>query len=195
MRKTITSPKGIAQHPHINEPDTKFGDGVYHLKIKLSAEDAEPFIEELEAILKEGYEAECAAKNKKSLKMAASKPWNKEVDDEDEETGCWIIKAKQKAEIETSNGPKDMRIHIVDAKRNPMTDVVGGGSLIKINVEPSIYFTPTLGLGVTLRLRAVQVLDLKTFSTDFGFENEDGFEVDSTESPEVAEVALDKVDF
>ena len=57
--KTITTPAGVARYPHLNRPDTKFDEiGVYKVNLELTAEEAEPFISQVEALLAEFFPKE-----------------------------------------------------------------------------------------------------------------------------------------
>ena len=59
-----------------------------------------------------------------------------------------------------------------------------------MNFVPATYYTPALGCGVTLRLNAVQVVELVEWenkSADLGFQKVEGYK--SPEKEEVAEEA------
>ena len=52
----VTTPKGLAVWPWLNEPDKKFNsDGEYKVNLQLSREDAQEFIDRLKEIHKEHY--------------------------------------------------------------------------------------------------------------------------------------------
>jgi len=52
----LISPFGTAVYPWLNDPDTRFEpEGVYACTLRLSAEDAEPFVKQLESIHKQAY--------------------------------------------------------------------------------------------------------------------------------------------
>ena len=56
---------------------------------------------------------------------------------------------------------------------------IWGGSEIKVNGSIAPYYTPLIGAGVALRLRAVQVIQYvqgNNTSSRFGFEEEKGYE-------------------
>jgi len=57
---------------------------------------------------------------------------------------------------------------------------VGGGSKLKVAVVPYFWYTASLGAGITLQPKAVQILDLVTWSSG-GSAEAYGFEV--TEAP------------
>ena len=106
--------------------------------------------------------------------MAASSPLR--INDE----GDHEIYAKQKAKVHTkSKGTLEFTIAAVDSqgKRIGMPKI-GSGSTLKMAVEVNTWFVPSQGFGYTLRLRAVQILDLIEYGgqSDFGFSyNEDGY--------------------
>ena len=52
---------------------------------------------------------------------------------------------------------------------------------MKIAYEPFPYFTPMLGAGISLRLKAVQVIKLVEGKSNNVFKEEDGFETKTTE--------------
>tara|TARA_Y100001973_G_scaffold103542_1_gene171039 strand:+ start:511 stop:1113 length:603 start_codon:yes stop_codon:yes gene_type:complete len=175
-----TSPQGTAVWPWLNEPDTRFDEnGVYTVTLRLSAEDAEPFIEDLKQIFRDGYDAEVKKQKKQKLKLA-NMPWSDHEDDQGNETGLIDFKFKTKASYEYEGRKIDNRVHLIDAKCHPVTDQIGGGSKIRVGFEPYVWYVPSMGVGMSLRLKAVQVIDLVQYtqgqSTDeFDFKEEDGY--------------------
>jgi hypothetical protein len=78
------------------------------------------------------------------------------------------------------NGAKvKQHVAVADAKGNmiPVGQVprVGSGSIIKINGFLAPYYVPALGVGVSLKLRGVQIVTLNSFGTgeDAKFEAEE----------------------
>lgn len=171
----ITSPAGIAVYPKIEKPDTKFdANGVYSVDLDLSGEEADTLVAKLQKIADADYANECKAKGKKSLKRA-DMPW-KETDD-----GKTRFKFKLKAKGGTGDKQWDQKPALFDAKGNPVSDLnVGSGSTIKVAFDCAPYFTAMVGHGISLRLRAVQVLELREYIAGdnfdaFGFKATDGF--------------------
>ena len=114
--------------------------------------------------------------NKGKKIKEASKPYTMLDDDE----GKVRVSFKCKARIEPKDKePFDFKPALFDAKRNPINSNIGGGSTLKVAFEAIPYYTALVGAGVTLRLKAVQVLDLKEYSgasaSSFGFDEEDGY--------------------
>lgn len=176
MSKNIVTPRGSAIWPKVNEPSTKFDPmGVYSCDIKVSEEDAKAFIEELKPIVDAAYALELKSQGKKSLKRHDSFP----VRQDDE--GDWIIRTKQVAKKETRAGKVlEFEVKLFDAKGKPCEVTVGSGSTVRCSVTPRCWYNAALGFGVTLTLRAVQIIELVEYETSYGFAEEDG----SFESPE-----------
>jgi len=176
MSKVITTPKGKAVWPRIDTPDTKFDeDGVYSCKLHVSEGDFKAFEAIVKPKLDAAYKEECSRQGKDKIRMAASSPLR--INDE----GDHEIYAKQKAKVHTkSKGTLEFTIAAVDSqgKRIGMPKI-GSGSTLKMAVEVNTWFVPSQGFGYTLRLRAVQVLDLIEYGggdSSFGFGAEaDGY--------------------
>ena len=214
----LVTPKGIALYPRINKPDTKFNkDGVFSLKLKVSEKDPETvkFLAKLKEIEKDAYPKECEKQKKKNLKRGES-PIKVEKDDNDEPTGNLIISTKQNAKIKAADGSTiDMRVAVFDAKQQPIPPSikVGGGSVCRAAIEVAPYYTATAGFGLTLRLKAVQVIELVEYTGErsadsYGFDAEEGYEAptggeeapgeeeeDAANSEENEEVSVRKGDF
>ena len=173
MNKTFTTPKGVAYFPYISQPDTKFDEaGVYKVNLCIPKAGAEPIIKLINSEIISGIK-EIVEKSKKEVKQAPV-PYYDEVDDTTgEPTGNVVIKFKSKAAYKPA---------VFDSKGNMMTSHnIYGGSTLKVNGSISFYSSPSIGAGVTLRLRAVQIIEYvegADGATKFGFDSEDGFTVD-----------------
>ena len=176
MSKTVTTPKGKAVWPKIDAPDTKFDDdGVYSCKIHVSEGEFKAFEALIKPKIDAAYKAECIRQGKEKLRMAASSPLR--ITDD----GDYEIFAKQKAKVQTrSSGLLEFTIAAFDSRGKKIEKMpnVGSGSALKMSVEPNPWFVPSQGFGYTLRLRAVQILELvENSSGDLGY----GFEVEAGE--------------
>ena len=176
MSKVITTPKGKAVWPRIDTPDTKFDeDGVYSCKLHVSEGDFKAFEAIVKPKLDAAYKEECSRQCKDKIRMAASSPLR--INDE----GDHEIYAKQKAKVHTkSKGTLEFTIAAVDSQGKKIDmPKIGSGSTLKMAVEVNTWFVPSQGFGYTLRLRAVQVLDLIEYGggdSSFGFGAEaDGY--------------------
>lgn len=171
----VTSPAGIAVYPKIEKPDTKFDEnGVYSIDLDLNEDDAKALAEKLTKVADSSYAAECKDKGKKQLKRA-DMPWKQTED------GKTRFKFKLKAKGGSGDKQWEQKPALFDAKGNPVSDLnVGSGSIVKVAFDAVPYFTAMVGHGITLRLRAVQVLELKQYLGGdnfdaFGFKATDGF--------------------
>lgn len=196
---TITTPKGTAIFPKLNEPDRKFNpEGVYSVTLRLADTDAKPLIAKLTKIHDDALAEEAKKLGKKNLKTGV-KPWKVATDwDKDTESrvevpGFTDFTFKLKAKVTTKSGKSwEQRPQLFDAKLTPLpadSDPVGGGSIIRVNAEVYPWYTASLGFGISLRPKGVQVIDLKTYGgskdgQSFGFEaDDDGYAFTGTVAP------------
>lgn len=175
------SPAGTAQYPWLNKPDTKFNpDGEY--KCNLEIKDPQE-IAKITSFLDEQHEASVAKAKKENA--------GKKIKEGDvpyslnEETGTVTVRFKLKAKVTPKNGePFEQRPAVFDAKGKPTKDAkVGGGSTLKIAYEIVPYYTAIAGAGISLRLKAAQIINLVEFSGGagadaYGFGEEDGYEAE-----------------
>ena len=182
-----TSPAGIAQYPYLTKPDTKFNpEGEYKCKLEISDPAA---VATITSFLDEQYAA-AVAKAKKDNP-------GKKIKEGDvpyalnEDTGSVVVNFKLKAKVTPKNGdPFEQRPALFDAKGKPLSSVnVGGGSKLKIAYEVIPYYTAIAGAGISLRLKAAQIIDLKEFQGGaeagaYGFSEEDGYEAEETANEE-----------
>jgi hypothetical protein len=197
---TLTTPKGKAIYPRLNEPDTKFNvDGVYSAKILVTEGDYNAFKGQLDNWFSGEYKRLCEENGNKKLRMSMSCPLS--ITD----AGDYQIYAKQVAKKQTKKGELTFTIALFDSKGAKITDgpSVGSGSVLKLAVEPAAWYSPTVGAGYTLRLKAAQVIELCEFGggsgngDNFGFSSEEEGYVSNGESFNSAftEDSDDKVPF
>ena len=175
MANIITTPKGKAVYPRIDTPDTKFNeDGLYSCKLHVTEDDFRAFEMGIDKLYDAAFDAECKAQGKK-LKKSANKPVRITPD------GDFEIYAKQVAQKQTkTKGLIEFSVACFDSQGNKIsTPRVGSGSELKLAVEPNFWFIPSQGFGYTLRLKAVQVIDLVEYggggnSESYGFGKSDG---------------------
>lgn len=199
-KKTETvTPKGTTVYPKLNEPDTKYNPkGSYETKLTFDDANAGPvqdFVALAEKVRDEFFD-ELVARLTAEKKGAAAKQLKKvdvlkaELDKETgEETGKVFIKAKMNATGERKDGTKWSQKPIYfDARgkqlKNPPR--IGGGSVVKLGVVIDPYvMESSKEVGVTLRLKAVQIISLVTGGQrsfeSYGFEAEDGDEIEDCE--------------
>lgn len=175
--KLLTTPKGRAIYPHLTTPDTKFKEqGQYHVKLSIPSDQAADIVKAIDEKMAESLQAAKENKENKGKKVKpADPPYSV-----DEETGETIVSLKMNASFIGKDKQKvTMTLPIFDAKGKP-TKVkrIGGGSVLRVSFVPEAFYTPLVGAGVTLRMKAVQLLELKEYSADaktYGFGEEDGF--------------------
>jgi len=173
-----TTPKGTAKYPWLNTPDTKFNpDGEYKVTLVVPVQEANTIMQFLDEQLALSNAKATKENPGKKIKQADA-PYKV-----DEENGNVEITFKMKAKVELKSGDSfEQKPALFDAKGKPLMDVnVGGGSKIKVSYECIPFYTALIGAGISLRLRAVQVIDLVEYTGGaaagaYGFEAEEGFE-------------------
>jgi hypothetical protein len=99
----------------------------------------------------------------------------------EENDGVTKLKLRVKAMGQTKEGELFSRQpKMFDVSGKAVTENIGGGSKLKAAVVPYFWYTASLGAGITLQPKAIQILDLQTWSSG-GSAEAYGFEV--TEAP------------
>lgn len=197
-KKLETTIKGRASYPRLSTPDTKFNKaGVYKCNLEFPTSDkpGHKWATEMVERIKQG-QAKALADAKAAAKEAGKKFKSKLTDlpySIDEDTGAVTLNFKMTASGEREDGSKwTSKVAVFDAKGKPMKTIpnVGSGSLVKVSFEFSPFCT-ALGAGVSLKLNAVQLLELVEFgtrdATGYGFGEEDGYESKDNDEKEDAE--------
>ena len=181
MKKTHVTPAGQAIWPKLSQPETKFdADGVYETSLRLDAETGQKFLSMLEEKLEE-HHAEENKRQGEQVKKGSISYKNVEVDGV--ATGELDFKFKMKALAGKKGQQWSQRPKLVDAKGTPIDPdkvSVGSGSKIKISYSIYPYYSAMVGAGLSLQLRAVQIIDLVEYAgsdgKSLGFTEEEGFE-------------------
>lgn len=187
--ETLVSPKGEFGFSHLLKPG-KFG----HLDIQLilEGEEAEKFQKFLADKGAEARNALIAAattpKEAKAIgKMNLHSNGKPEEDQDGNETGRTVFTFKNKAEGVRKDGqPFTATVTIVDAKKKVLVGPrIGRGSVGKIAYQLVPFATSQAGVGVSLRLKAVQVLELVSYgaSSADAFGAEEGYEAEDQDIP------------
>jgi hypothetical protein len=198
----FTTSKGKFKYPRLNEPDMGNDDypkpnGEYSVQLVQTAEEAKPLIDKLTPLFEKAKEdgAEEFAKlppaaRKKLKDVTVNDFFSTEFDKEtEEETGNLIFKFKMTASgVSKKTGKKWSRKPVVfDAKGKPLVNApsIWGGTIGKVNFEVSPYFIKgTAAVGISLRLQAVQVIELVSGqgrdASDYGFGEEEGYAHEDT---------------
>ena len=173
--------KGNSKWAKVFEPDTRFvPEGEDSIQVVMPEAESVAVCEQLETLVDQEYDK--SVKDKPALKANLSKRavFEKEVDQNGNETGNVVFKTKLKAAIKSKDGRVyHQKVSVVDAKKQPLdpATAVGNGSLVKVAVEPFPYMMQsTKQVGVSLRLKAVQVIDLVEYgNVADAFDEEDGY--------------------
>jgi len=183
MAKNIMVIEGSAQWAKVLEPDTKWNPlGDYTINLQMSQEEAAPLCEKLEQLVQEEFKK--AVKEKPPLKNTlTTQDVSSVVYDRDtgDDTGKVEFKFKLKAKVQRKDGGYyEQQPAVLDAKKQPLPKdmLIGNGSKVKVAFEPITYIMQsTKKVGVSLRLKAVQVIDLVEYgnSATSLFDEEDGF--------------------
>ena len=171
--QTKVSVAGEAIYPHLMKPDVRFNElGEYKVTLKLDKRDASEMVKDIDQAIEDSL-AKAQKDNKGKTVKSAPKPYK-------EESGNVFFKFKMKASgVNKKTQEKfTQRPQLLDSKKNPIapSTSIWGGSIMKIAYEPFPYFTPMLGAGISLRLKAVQVIKLVEGKSNNVFKEEDGFE-------------------
>lgn len=190
----ITSPIGRANYPYLNTPDTKFKEeGEYKVDLILDKVEEAEFLGNLKARSEKAFE-QAKVKLKKKNKHAQIKnmqvyvPFEDIYDDEGNPTGEVKVKVKTKALIKRQDGSSfEIKPDLFDSAGKPLNReevIIYAGSMIRVNFTPAPFYSPAINkAGVTLRLNAVQVIELSEGNSgsaeNYGFGVvDDGFTAD-----------------
>lgn len=182
----IVTPVGLAQYPWLTTADTKFGEpGDYKTNLVIKKENCKDVIKSIDEAIKESLTLAKEKSKSKEIKQA-SLPYHDELDEKGNPTGNVVFKFKCKAVVTMKTGETfENKPAIFDANGIPAKDVnVWGGSELKVSAELIPYYTSMVGAGVSMRLRAAQVIKLVeggNNSTGYGFKKEEGFAVSETQ--------------
>lgn len=206
---------GTAKFPYLNDPDTKFNkDGEYRIRLVLEddsnqqagtnqgrsikemlEEAAQKAYDETKAQLEETLKSEKGEKKAKAkaaldkLKLA-DLPIKPVYDDNGDETGeievAFKMKAQRKGKKEGEIVKQAPRLFDSKGGKFPVSKAIWGGSKVKVAGQIIPFYTAAVGAGASLRLSAVQLIELSSggggSAESFGFGKEDGYEVEPTDA-------------
>lgn len=192
------TPTGTAQYPWLTKPDTKFNaDGTYSVALTFRDDDGT-----FTTLINREFEASV---EKAKEQNQGKKIKNADLPITENEDGSITLKFKLNAKVTPKNGePFEQKPALFDAKGKPLASdtKIGGGSKMKVAFECSPFFTSLIGAGISLRLKAVQLIELVEYSgggdgSAYGFDKEDGYEAQdsATEESSFETTAQEQVDF
>jgi hypothetical protein len=185
--------EGKALWAKVLEPDTKYdANGVYSINILVPETEAQEVCEYLDSLVEAKFEEEVKANPKKRNTLSTRSAYDYYLDKDGNPTDMLEFKVKMKAQVQRRDGTTyEQKPIVVDAKRTPMTKdtLIGNMSKVKVAYEPYAYvMASTKQVGVTLRLKGVQVIELVEYtgggSNDSMFDEEDGFVMPKHEAKE-----------
>lgn len=167
------TPAGEALWPSINTPSKKFDtNGVYLVKLKIAADKAAQLVQDIDARIAQALEKATARATTPEMIRLAETPYAL-----CDEGTAYVFTFKNKAKGVARGGKKYVnRVTVWDAEGNPSRAQVTHGSIIRVHFEYESYNSGLVGVGVKLKLLAVQIIELaKPVVPDaahFGFVNE-----------------------
>lgn len=207
----LNTPVGIGQYAYLEQPDFEYNSaGDWKVKLFLNPEDegVASMMTVMDDLLIKAIdyftEQATTVKDKKKVRASENTPYYNETDDEDEPTGRIYINPKSVSSGKTKEGEEWKRyIPIFDAQGVRVTEKlnIGNGTKMRVSLNLRAYFNVQSGVGLSLRLTAVQIIDLKKFgggiqtAADAGFSAVEGFSAESFDNQdqedEPAEVGED----
>lgn len=172
---------GVAIYPHLNRPDVRFNEaGEYKTNLEVSEADAKDMVATIEKAIEGSISEAEAQSNGKKIKVAP-KPYHSK-------DGKVTFKFKMKATgvNRKTKEPFSQRPALFDSKKNPIEPSscsIWGGSKLKVAYTLRPYYSPAIGAGVVLQLKAVQIIELvEGKNTQMSlFDEEDGYTNNSTQ--------------
>jgi len=158
MSKILTSPVGIAEFPYLSDADTMFNpEGLYHTKLVCNKSESENIKKAIDDLIASEVKKQHDQDPNKAIKKA---PTPYEVRGEE-----IVFNFKMKASgVRKSDGkPFTQKPNILNNDQTPFDteQKIWGGSKLQITFEPYSWNMP-IGIGCTLRLKTVQVVELVT---------------------------------
>lgn len=189
--------KGVAKYPRLNEPDTKFNaQGVFSVKLILTQEDATPLMETIDTLMTKTFDekvADMKANNKspaliKKVKQADT-PYQEVFDEDGNATGEYEVTFKMNHKFTKKDGTVETRRpKLFDANGAEIKGVapsIWGGSVLTVAYQLVPFDSPVAGIGVSMRLQAVQINKLVSGSggtaESYGFGKDGDYEAAAAE--------------
>lgn len=184
----LTTPACRFQYPKLIEPETKFNpEGVFKVNALIDPRDADPVATALDDLLNRHKESLKAQAPTQKFKLA-DLPW---VYEEVDGTPYFIVKAKMKASGIDRDGRRWTSFPaLFDAKGHAVKDrdslkSMWSGTVGRVSFEAQPFHQAAIGAGITLRLKAVQIISLVESggsAEGYGFGEEDGWSPSTEEA-------------
>lgn len=177
----ITTPVCKFQYPKLIEPETKFNpEGVYKITGLIDTADADPLAAQLDELLLRHKESLKAQAPTQKFKLSDLPYGFEDIDGKP----SFVVKAKMKAKgIDRDGRAWSAAPALFDAKGGAIKDRdslkgLWSGTVGRISFDACPFYQAAIGAGITLRLRAVQIISLVEgggSAESFGFAEEDGW--------------------
>lgn len=157
----VLTPEGQAEYPYLLQADTKYKpEGEYKVTLKLDySKDAETLYKTVSMVAQQAYDTAST----KAANAGKRQPKRAELPVYDSGKG-YVLKAKLRASgtVKATGKPftQAPRIFDADNKLWDKTVAITNGSTLRLCCEIVPFDSPALGVGVTLRLKDVQVIEL-----------------------------------
>ena len=203
FRKAAVTPAGIAEYPWLLTPDTRFGDPTYKVNVRISGDEGQAFVDQVETMKAEALTHLKEDPKNNNLTDLITPIVAATADDGSVIPKTWIVKCKTRAFFKNKDGSLvENKLQIVDSKKAPMNGVnIWGGSTLKVAITIGAVAT-SIYKGLVFRIAGVQVLDLVSGGSQANsmFKDEDGFVADESMTkeilkPVITQAAADEVDF
>lgn len=205
--KRMTTPNGKAMWAKVLKPDTKFNtDGIYSIDFVIKQDEADELVsaiaKEAQAqhdVVAEEFKSKGKHADVKKIKFADN-PFVEVYDKEGNQTGELKFKFKLKATGKNKDGSIfTQKPMLFDSEGKEVSVDIWNGSTVKVAFEIVPFYTSLIGVGVSLRLKAVQIIDLVESSSGgganaFGFKQESGY-VASNDKPSSNNVEMQEEEF
>ena len=158
MTKPITTPRGKAIFPHLTEADYKFkAEGEYHVKLECSKAECENIINTVGTAIAGEVKKQHDQNPNKAITKA---PLPYEIMDD---KVIFNFKMKASGTRKADGKTFTQKPILLKADQTPLEDGVQiwGDSILRVVAEPYAWNMP-IGIGCSLRLKTVQVIELVT---------------------------------
>jgi len=153
----LTTPEGTAKWPYLTDPDTMYDPGgLYHTKLTCRKEDSIKIKKVIDDLIAQEVKKQHDENPDKAIKKSI--PYTEEGD---EITFTFKMKASGTRKVDGKAFTQEPNIVNADLSPFDKSQKIWGESVLKITFEPYSWNMP-IGIGCTLRLKTVQVLELVT---------------------------------
>jgi len=155
----LTTPKGTAQWPYLTEPDIEFNpDGLFHTKLSCKKSESVNIKKAIDDMIAQ----EIKKQHDKDPNKAITKAPLPYVIEDDKVIFNFKMRASGRRKDDGKTFTQKPILLQADLK-TPLEEgtQIWGDSILRIVAEPNPYNMP-IGIGCTLRLKTVQVIELVT---------------------------------